>query len=284
LRVWADRMGHFGLDIDKYKERAETLSPNLRPLKGPDGEVVGRACVNPVEGPYERVGAITVGGLRTASVAGLAGIFKGTAVRATRDAAAPVVEESELQSWASEQAAIAAASFDDPGLLSRCAAIIRACGGDVKALPVAYSSRGWLTIPDISSWTDVPDVVPLIPRLHVVDLESARLEEGMLVLESEFDIDIWGSIFSSAQWIERPIIFENEEMTSIRGNTLILSVIEALAGAWSAPLEEVLKASSIRGNWLGVESSLGRTLRELADIIRNPHKFKKVSAPSADVE
>jgi hypothetical protein len=130
-----------------------SLAENLRPLWGASGELVGRAYVfeensreaSPMTFKIGNAGIVTVGGLRSNSLSGIAGVLVGKPMRAARDFALPLVEKEEVKRWATEQAVLLGKSFTDPYRLSRYASVISGCTAETGPLPVARAERGGMT-------------------------------------------------------------------------------------------------------------------------------------------
>jgi hypothetical protein len=187
------------LDADEFDSdrMAVSFGNQMRFLKGPGGDVVGRACIGigfrqgptPDFRPFLCGGLITVGGFYVDTVAFPAGMFVGEPTRATRDRAVPLVTGEELARWASEQADLLASTSYAPELLMHCAALVRTCGGDTANLPIAkgwnaIGTNGWLTKRDIAGWSDSPAELCLVSPRDIQDsLRKLRRELGSDYME-----------------------------------------------------------------------------------------------------
>ena len=107
---------------------------NLRILKSDDGEVFGRACISVgYAGFFNRKtdieGMVTVGGLASCGLSGIGGILLGQPIKASRDAASPIVPQTVLRRWAEEQSEIVPNLWKMPEDQQACAQYIHLCGG-----------------------------------------------------------------------------------------------------------------------------------------------------------
>jgi hypothetical protein len=240
---WFDR----GEDCER-EACAEYISlgaSNLRLLRGPDGKPVGRACVGLNEKHKVKSktvtglsGVVAVGGLKAASLRGIAGILVGEPARASRDDATPIVPAEELVKWATEQASLVSKIYDNPDDLMECATIVRRCGATTALLPIAKHDRSYLNFDEIAS-LDLPDEVMLIDTFEIRDLEELpdfQYAPGVLVSET----GSWLAIVSSSSPGDWP-----DKLTQKWGGTYTISttlggaVVEAVAKAWGVPLAEL---------------------------------------------
>jgi hypothetical protein len=258
-------------------ERIDPIAANLRLLKSSAGEVLGRACIAPREDyihPDSRLrGLITVGGLRASFARNdLAGILIGRSERAIRDQALPVADDETWATWASEQAGLVGNLSNDPSFLKGAARLIRRLGGNTGDLPVARGAGGWLSVRDILKWQDLPDEFLLVSDSY--ELRYAKLSLGEKVLSAS-------SYGGSFPWRQRVIpggsrgryirVHETAEgVRNIDSSSLLVAVMEALAKAWGASFEEVLRASDFSSAEHVIGKSGGKSVKAPAYVIRNP--------------
>jgi hypothetical protein len=264
-RIWRPRnifRGHNPLaseeESDPLRDQVvttnfEALAENLRLIKDSSGNVVGRACVYAA---YDhrltdyQTGLVSVGGLRSCGLEGIAGLFIGNPTRAARDNAVPVITNDVLAGWASEQSSLAENVENDPRRLMQYASVIRRCGGRVGGLPIAQNSHGWVTFKDIVDWSGALDEVLL--------LESNWIQRGNKHYRQPIELN--GDVLASTlyprslmsddddmyfeEWPEVEVGEHSDFYTAYDFTSLKGAIIEALASAWSVDVNEVLKASN----------------------------------------
>jgi hypothetical protein len=179
---------------------------------------------------------ITVGGFRAADVSHVAGILVGNPTRVTRDIAIPVVPTEELQRWACEQAALGRNVYHDQGALLHFAACVRSCGGDTGDLPIAAYGSDWLSFPEIAGKKDWPEEIVLCPYEDY--LAAATFHPASI------GVSVRGGYVPFVRG--RRLWPPWRTIGLDRDNFPEIAVIEALAKAWDASLEEVLRVSLLR--------------------------------------
>lgn len=233
------------------KATASTLKNHgglVRPITDGAGRIVGRACI--FIGDDRRddgvdKGTVVVGGLRSCSLRHIAGLFAGVPIRASRDIALPLISADQLASWATEQAGLlSSASHLKPRQLIEAAQLVRMCGGDTGALPVVFTSSGFLSRAELEafcdglseilvlSWWDYEEAkqrapVELDPNVVVVSIELSTL-----LYREEFDL----------RWPDD--MLATTEFDSFYERTLMGCVVEAAAERWKVPPLDV---------WLGCD-------------------------------
>lgn len=138
-------------------------SRNLVCMIDQSGSVMGRAAVIPGLSFIE-AGAVVDGGLRVCSLSRIAGVLQGSTLTAARHLAIPAVQSSTLAEWASGQQSLVIKATTDRAELAGAANTISYCGGPIGSLPVAESSRGWLSADDIRGWDSIPNEILLVER------------------------------------------------------------------------------------------------------------------------
>lgn len=239
------------------------LSNNLRMLRNPSGEIVGRAAINCCGDKikffggtrWHEGGIITVGGFRTSSTGPYTyGIIVGKSTRAARDRAVPIVEDEEFARWATEQSDLVTTICKDHNKIVHCANVLNLFGADTKAIPIALSSRGWVSTQDISSWRHWADEVFLVEGVIADDEDNEyagiALNDNVLVVSSThymgFPIDM-EELFDRSSQREIFSIEEDEKRGWWPFNCYRVSgsVVTALADAWSTTVEDILKISEM---------------------------------------
>ena len=223
--------------IEAFRAR---VSPNLRLLRDGNGEIVGRACITVGLGhqweSHGLEGAVTVGGLKACGLYGIVGILPGRSLRASRDSATPLVDNSVLARWAEEQADILPQIWDEPEALSRCAKFIRLCSGSTKGLPVAKHRGSWVSADQIAEMVSPPDFAVLLDGFDIDELkhlESYELDDSVFVTEgSGIPAILQSRVYGRSEW-------PNPWKRSFTWATLAGVVIEALCKAWGVPAERV---------------------------------------------
>ena len=267
------RTGILYHDGDRFVNSAKALSSNLKILKNPTGELVGRACIFKTN--HHGYGVVTIGGLRACTLRGISGILIGVPTTAARNVAKPVVECDELSSWASGQADLVPKIFDEPGELEYFGRIIRACFGKTDNLPIAFSANGWKSTRDLSNWHNPPNEILLsgdiTPRFK--DFGTVMLYDHVLAISTRIP-----SILGLVWPYQLKCQIKKHGLWSISNKLCVAPVVEALSNAWSVPLEEVLRVSdlSIGGKRCEREIGLcdGKPVIRPVDIIRKPKSIQ----------
>lgn len=235
------------LPDESRRDFALKAAANLRTLTNDRGEPVARICVVAtgsslyLYGEPAMLGAITVGGFRASPLQGIAGFMIGESVRAARDQAVPVLSETALASWASEQATLIPALYQDPKSQVSAAQTIRICGGHTGSLPIAQHDGKWVSAPDIEKM-ELPD------EIVILDFFSLELE-----FRHTPKVDFASNVFiTGASGL--PAVFQSAGGGAIYGGsfvdengipqTLAGAVLEAAANAWGVPAKLVAEANS----------------------------------------
>jgi hypothetical protein len=257
----------------------DRTAANLRILRNPDGQVVGRACVSPAVHAADRMdsyrGVVTSGGLVSDDIYFFQGVLIGETRRTARNEAEPVVDLDELAGWASDQAALVANLATDRETLCHCAAVIWQCGGQTGRLPIAESSDRLLTFDDICGWWDAPDELVVTDEADVwrrrragadvsLDPNVVAVSHGMLLVTYGYGGYIgWPRTKRQAPY----------PWWSYQAATLLGALTEGLAKAWGVSVAGVLDALEFR-EWR--EREVGKIgdapFSESSLVIRNPKK------------
>ena len=172
-------------------------------------------------------------------------MFSGVPERAARDNATPVVSADVLSAWATEQASLIPCLYDSPEDQMECATVIRRCGGQTSQLPVAKYGGSYVSFEDIKA-LELPDEVFITSPYRVSDIEELdgfEFAPGVFVTQ----VDSWMSILQTNQFSRWPdSLFKRWGHIMSASTTLGGSVIEAVAQAWSCPLEELARQTTDR--------------------------------------
>lgn len=261
-RVWSD---YYNFDFLRSPELLESVAQMVRPLHR-DGNVVGRACLfdwrlgsDLFNTANYRSGCVTVGGLRAAELAGLAGMLLGEPARAARDEATPIVEAEELARWATEQGSLFATFTSDFNRQVAAATVVRMCGGLTGPLFITATGHadGWLQLShdDIVEMNDFPNEVLF---LDFKNLDGARLAHSIRlhpnVFLTSFDhpsLLIRTEYMHFLNWnpgtLERVAQVGDPDWRN-RYRTLFGALIEAVASRWRCSISDVLDASTLKNN------------------------------------
>jgi len=243
-------------------ESVRSTARLLREVHDESRQVVGRVALVPFGygsggGRLRLDGVVTSGGLRCAGLSGIAGLLLGTATRAARDFAVPVVGLSSLTPWASVQAKLLAKYHIPKPSLGECAGVVIMCGGAPNPLPVAYTSKGWLTLAQLQSFlkgldeivlTDLYDVqarceelrrlrpqrnVVLLPFAHYSLLESTRSGR----------VELWPPHPESFlhEVRDAKLVPWNYERHTVRGAIVLIAKQQ-----WGCSVEDVFRFANLR--------------------------------------
>jgi hypothetical protein len=259
-------------DIQRFRLRAAN---NIRFLRATNGDIVGRAFITVGYGHHgqhlDLSGVVTVGGLAACSLSGIAGVLTGVPMRASRDAAKPVVDADELKRWAEEQSHLVPALWEDAESQAACAKYIRLCGGDTGELPICRNGGRWCSASEIRSRTDVPDSIVLLDDFavdfHLQHLDSYTLNENVFVVGTS---GIPGLLQCRVRWPKDT----NTDFTWSGGSlplTLGGAVVEAIAQAWGVDVQAVNRSSQVqKESQVTIGSTDKGDLKERAIVICRP--------------
>ncbi|MCR6701189.1 MAG: ATP-binding protein [Dokdonella sp.] len=186
---------------------ASKASENLRVLKSSSGEPIARICIVAADRSYALAepvlgGAITVGGFAASPLQGIAGFIAGESTRAARDRAEPVLSEEQLASWASEQATLVPALYEEPESQVSAAQTIRICGGRTGSLPIAKHRGAWVSAIDIERM-ELPDELVIVDFM-LLDYELKHVKE----FEPAFNVFVTGAS-------GLPVIFQGDHKKGV---------------------------------------------------------------------
>lgn len=241
-------------DVTSFIKFITRAALNLRLIVDEKGEKIGRACIAipqfALTGPYGAArlsGAVTVGGLFSCRLDGIAGVLAGTPVHVSRNVAKPLVSKDSLASWATEQADLVPQLYEEADAQAACAEIIRLAGGATKNLPICIYRGIWVSYDDIAQNTSLPDEVLLLnPSDLKIDKPAERLmiePNVMLVDHGHLSSILQTRSYDYIEWPGFEVSWGTE--FSIFQPSLGGTVVEALAEAWGVTVEAVLGVSDL---------------------------------------
>lgn len=261
-------------DMDAFRKK---VAENVRFLRNTTGEIVGRAFLTTgyasknFEQLMDLSGVVTVGGLRSCTLSGIAGVLSGIPTRASRDVATPIVSDDELARWASEQAPLVASTWDDPRDQASCAVYIRLCGGKTGDLPIARNQDRWFSAEEIRSTENLPDEIILVDHFvidyHFKQFDDLCLNDNVFVTSIS---GIPGLLQCEMPW-PREIYTDFIQGAGFISLTLGGALIEAIAEAWGSDPKTVAESNELKKE---VDVTIARTgdteLSESAFVIKRP--------------
>lgn len=284
-RIWIFVDEHEG-EKDNF---IKSLDGNLRSVRDSSGNVVLRACIS-----YGRAylkekyfldfkGTVTVGGLRSSGLYGILGILTGNAISASRDSAIPLVDKNELAKWSSEQADLIPNSVNEPEEQAVCAETIAVCGGRTGSLPIAHGSSGWLNYSQIvERFRSAREIVLISEPAYYMEkmkFKEFKLNDNVIAVSMGIPgiLQTHSAYRLLLDWPDRGCEAGHHVM-KFHCKTLMGVVINALAMAWSSPLDAILDISEFDEDdkELIQEVGLGdgEPVRLESDLIRRPNSKK----------
>lgn len=228
----------------------ELIASNLDVVRNPDGEAVGRAALLPLDAPsafrLHGNAIVTVGGMRSMRLTGVAGVLVGESTTVTRDAAKPIVAAEALADWATEQGKIALRKGLADLALAELADLVIGCGGEVGALPIAHSADGWLRAKDLEPW--------LARRRTVIFIEHGEkwfeeqndgpmvLADHVLLFNNPFGTLLYKDYSDRQERWPEARLRDHPDRFAQRIQGL---VIELAAAAWGCTVNQVVAAMKI---------------------------------------
>jgi hypothetical protein len=253
----------------EIEELIPLTAKNLVPLTDQSGAVLGRAAIVASD-DFTALGAVTDGGLRVCGLSRIAGILRGSAKTAARDVGLPAVDASTLANWASAQQSLVGKTARDKIGLAHAADTISRCGGQIGPLPIAKSSRGWLSAKGVRTWK-TPSEVLLVDRSEyenvTADLGPLKLYPNVLVCEQDYA----HFIDSEAGAWPDPASLDDKPFQS---RSTLSRIVSVLAEKWGTSLEDLMAASSISHgdtyHWAAIGTIGGKPIDRLVHVLRNP--------------
>lgn len=255
----------------------QMLAAHLRTIADQSGEIVARAAILPEDeyGYPFGFGAISVGGLRSCGLGGIAGILQGLSTTASRDYAIPTAVGARLSEWATTQAVLLSGLTVAPAALASAAEIVRRCGGDTGPLPIANSAQGWLTAKGVQDFASVTNEILLVGGVFLrgieQDLGTLELLPNVLTCTSGRRAIISTRLDNAdTEWPD-PLNLSYEKFMDRSNEAAILRLA---ATAWAASVKQVLGVSDITTDRKSYSRPVaiagGRTLERPVQVLRNP--------------
>ena len=221
-------------DMDVFRRKAAN---NLRFLRDRSGNIIGRALVT--AGVLS--GMVTIGGLKSSTLSGIAGVLVGVPLRASRDVAKPIVETDELKRWAQEQIDLVPSLWEGEKVQAECAHYIHLCGGDTGNLPICLNKGNWCSATQIRSRKDLPHQVVLVDDFLIHEgieqhVEAYTLNDNVFVTNIHGIPGMLNSPFDWPQDINTKFIGKRGYI----GLTLGGAVLESIAQAWDLDIKALV--------------------------------------------
>jgi hypothetical protein len=233
--------------LSEYEGSVEGLpipepGKRLTLLHNETGQVVGRALVTPFGSRSEASpGVITVGGMRTSEVNGMAGVFLAKSTTASLKHAMPVVPLDELARWATDQAnALLKVVSRDLDLSAEIASICAAVGADISSFKVRNNNRTLWSIGEIAQLKELPDTILVV---HPNILYSHKFKPGPLAffIDTTFRAILIGP---GPRGVWPPLSIAQPDGRARLARTPAGVLISAIAKSWGSDADRVLAASS----------------------------------------
>jgi hypothetical protein len=258
----------------------QPVAENYRVLTDEHGKILGRAAISlAIYGVRESpLSVVTSGGLRAEEVNGISGVLVGVPSTATREIAIPVVKPADLARWASEQATLARSAYHREEDLAAVAATVIACAGDP---PIAKTSRGWISLREVSSWANKPRVLISKPGPFLREGEKqggkatfyvgTRIWPGWSGWEDDLTIDPGVLVIPERRGLQlrsASVSWPLDQTDPRQEAPIKTAVILALAQAWSLSTEDLLRVSTAyeKIGLIGSEKAMSEVL-----VLVNPH-------------
>lgn len=192
---------------------------------------------------------ITAGQFRGTTSMGTIGLWLGRSCQVSRSTSEPIAFDYPLKciEWASQQADLINSLNLDFSDKLRAAEQIRGIGANTGPLPIAIGKNGLLNFSDITSMRNLPKEIILFSadhrwhekRFKEIDCGERLNENTFGVLNNRMESDFFHGIQ------EDPKKRAKHPAWNCYFRSLWGAVIEAIAFAWNADLQNVLEESSI---------------------------------------
>lgn len=228
----------------------DDISARLDVLSDEDETIQGRTAVVPrvgagVDGWYAMVpvGVLTVGGFRAGVSSDLAGIIVSDTTTADRQTAIPIASELATKEWATKQVAALRVEAGREAAVVEMASVLLALGADISSLPVAESSRGWMTLNDIAKWCHEYEQIVLVQDAAISGLRRnfapLTLHEGVLALDESRKTLLAGWRGWDQRAVEWPPEPTDAAHRFYHARTVVGSVVKVVAEAWQLSESQV---------------------------------------------
>jgi len=249
----------------------EIIPPPLKVLKNAEGRYIGRAALWSLEDYYSanNTGIVTVGGLQSCTLGGIVGVLVGSADRASRDMATPIIPIPKLTEWARSECKARLLEGHSKKTLESIAKYTCALGIGAPGFPIARTNTGWLTPEDIQELAKSIDEVLLVHDASVSlaggKVAEVKVNHGVLVVGMGLMHVLNSRNYYWVTYSWPPVQDEeNWGEHSFYSRAITGEVIRALKRGWGCSLEEILKASFF-------DSDKKRVEREIGTLAEKPH-------------
>lgn len=258
------------------KSLIRRLANYLTVIYDSNGEIIGRIAVIPQDHwDYDKLGAVTAGGLRACGLYRIAGILEGNTMTADRSYAIPLIDRSKLAEWASTQMQHIMHTTTDLSIHAHAADMIARCGGNIGLLPIAHSSRGWLSAATICTWSPIPDSIIIVDATDVsnilLDYGPLKLAKNVLVCESGSGSFLDVQTPALHHWPE-PISSEDKPFSDQSNES---RVVRLLAARWGVSMDDLIASSQISYSrkffYKDIGTVDGKPMNRRVSILRNPN-------------
>jgi hypothetical protein len=188
----------------KIPKQLKSFLTNMRPLLGPQGEVVGRMFLAPSSYNLGSVnahveGVLVARGIEAGRVNGLYGVVESNVTRASRFKARPVVSKENFRRWLNNQAVLLTKMKLTPSMQLKCVTIIRSLGGDISGLKFCRSDTDWFSVSEFNKYIDGRDEIFITSDFTLNSLNE--MNPDATVRPNIVAIGSGGSIiFNSSDW------------------------------------------------------------------------------------
>jgi hypothetical protein len=228
-----------------YNNSLLSISNNIKPLINDENQTVARACIiKDLFLDRGLGGIVTVGGLYSCLMSGVCGIFTGKSSTASRKISEPIAGSQELYRWATEQSDLITKLYSEEGDLVSCAIFIRAFGGSIKDLPIAYIDGKWKNAEEILRWAKAYDEIIIFDMAFIDRKEkykNLKLYKNVLDAYSYIPGILQSGSDGYFSWPGFTMKHNGEIWFYER--TLQGAVMETIAKAWSVSLSDLLLSS-----------------------------------------
>lgn len=231
-------------NIYRMTKAEKTSRPPLKILKTDDGRAVGRAAIW-CDNEYG-TGVVTVGGLQACGLNGIIGILIGSATRAVRDSAIPLIPIPDLRKWTKEEREARLREGHSSEVLESIAGTINSLGVEPENLPIAKVDTGWTTPKEIEELAKSMDEALLVfdsYRDKFADL--LKLNKGVFVVEP-ISATVLCSYPSQVSW---PPVEEEQNWgdkhLKFYFNSKMGVVIRSLARGWRCSIADIVIECSV---------------------------------------
>lgn len=269
-------------ELDKTeKQFLRDISKNMTHIVEDNGNIVGRLLLFYEEQRIKNErfsidGVVTVGGMKTSGLTGLLGILIGESHRASRDVGVPIVSESKLETWATEQAELLSKMNLDTKIQIACASVVRSCCGKTSILKIANHKNG------VVCYEELKGIIKNTNLKEFIVLYSGSINR--YETENNCKIDFNENVIWSESGIPGVLQTRNSDIhidivkykngwfhsRSLEGLTT-----EAFAEVWNSSVEEILSCSDESSDEKSFKATIGLVdskpvIIDHVDIIRKP--------------